>query len=175
MGMTKTFYFIKKDEYTAEEIEKKVKELSACRVYFSQELKWLPIYSLNVCEGCDHANKGFMQNLQEIFGKPILSFSVFDSDFLSTAICKDGGIYRYACMASDIAEDFMAIDEYSEELPEFLCDYGIEYEQLEEIWEDEEVVFEEDRLGELVKLLGTILVCDEDEAMEHVQPISSEA
>lgn len=174
MGLTKTFYLIKKDDCTAKEIEQKVTSLSACTVYFKPDLKWLPIYCERFCDGCDHADEDFMGKLQEVFEKPIIAFSVFDSDFSSAAIYRDGEISRYACTAGEMVEEFMETDEYSEELPDFLCDYGIEYERLKEIWEDDEVIFEEDRLEELAKLLGVVLIGDDDDEGEDILRISSE-
>lgn len=174
MGMTRVFYFVKKNQLTPEIIHEKLKGAfvlgnQSLAVFYQTNKDWLPVFDAYYCEGQYNANKEFMVSLEELFGSPVIALAVFDSDVAFVSIYESGELHCYVHADEFMLEEF-GFEEYEPTIPVELRNY-VDDEELQKIW-DGEYIFAEDLLQEIARLLNTFLVFDENEAEEDVEVIN---
>ena len=174
MGMTRVFYFVKKNELTAKQIREKLRSASALAypsysVFYKDTLDWLPVFDTNYCEGRYNADEGFLTSLEETFGSPVIALSSFDSDAVFVSIYENGELHRYIHADEFMLEEF-GFEEYEPAIPAELESY-VNAEELRKLWNEEHFFDAEDFIQDLVRLLNTFLAFDEDDAEEDVEII----
>lgn len=171
MGMTRVFYFVKKNELTAEQIREKLLNASALAypsytVFYKDTVDWLPVFDANYCEGQYNVDEGFLTSLEETFGSPVIAFSTFDSDVAFVSIYENGELHRYIHADEFMLEEF-GFEEYEPAIPAELVSY-VDEKELQKMW-NEEHVFAEDLIQDIARLLNTFLVFDENDIEEGIE------
>lgn len=174
MGMTRVFYFVKKNQLTQENIREKLKGTTVLgaqsfSVFYQTNKDWLPVFDAYYCEGQYNADKEFMVSLEELFGAPVIALATFDSDVAFVSIYERGELHCYVHADEFMLEEF-GFEEYESMIPTELKNY-VDGEELQKIW-DGEYIFAEDLLQDIANLLNTFLVFDENEAEEDVEVIT---
>ena len=129
--------------------------------------KWLPLFEENFCGSASSLDAGV---ISEIFGTPVLAFSIFDSDILFVSYRDPEKAIRVD-YAKPNFEEFEEYDDrlYKAEFPQFLCAYGDE-QLLREIWEGEEV-FADDRMLKLCEVIGAQVLYVAEELPEGYERV----
>jgi len=178
MGTTRTFYSIKRDQLIVDDIKSKISELAdicmdSCTAYFSEHLRWIPIFSSTLCEGNCYAENFTLIEIEKLFGTPVIVLSVSDSDVGLVNICENGIVSRFSFSDESRLKD-NGFGEYSTAFPEALCSYTTDKEKLQELWNSVNYIFAEDLISEISDLIGTMMVFDFDEEYTDTLLICSE-
>ena len=178
MGMTRVFFLIKKNNLTNADFHRIGKALAEVfgetfSIYNGPVLKLVPVFAAGLCEGAYWVEDDVLKEMERLSGNPVMAFSVFDSDVAFAYSCENGEVGRYVKPDEGMLEEY-GFEEYSTELPEFLCNYGISREELEEIWGEDSDVFAEESFFRIEEQLGTIFVFGEDEEYEGLEGIREE-
>lgn len=152
MGMTRAFYFIKKQQLTEEEAQVKERQLSGlygekATVFYLPQAEWIPLYAQGLCEGTYAISDEELQLLEEIFNGPIVMFSIFDDTVLLVCVSLKEKIYKY------VHNDYGEFYDYINSVPEALYQCGLNKEELNKVWKEKKVD-ELTRLYMLANLLG---------------------
>jgi len=143
---------------------------------YREDARWLPLFVESLCDG-DIVDSGKLRGLSRQFQTPVFSFALFDSDVLFLSYCddKEGIVYDYA------KPNYEGFDEYDEEgyqseFPQFLLTlFGAEQEEaLRAVWEEENMVFADDRMAKLAELLGLELIYEFSKDIPGFQRIVGE-
>lgn len=174
MGLTRTFYIVRKGKLTVKDFNKMKKVFSevcgdSCTIYYGETLDWIPLFATSICEGTYYIDDSKLAVMEEISGSPVMACSVFDSDVALIHFCRTGEISHHIYADEAALEEF-GFEEYSTEPPGFLCDYGVDRKKLIEIWKEENI-FAEECLYQIAKLMKTILVFDHDEKYEGIMVV----
>lgn len=141
---------------------------SAVTAAFAEDAKWIPIFEANMCEGFNASSRD-TDRLAELFGVPVLAFSIFDSDVLmvSYSDCERGVKANFAKPNFPEMEEFDT-DCYRTEFPEFIRAYctADKQERLMEIWNSEEYTFADDRMIDICELVGAQAIYSGEELPE---------
>ena len=176
MGMTRTFYLVKKNGLTLEDAENRMSKLvqmdrKSYTMFYSEKWDWISIFGTWLCEGAYNADDDFLRSLEETFGGDVIALSVFYRDVALVAMCRESTIYRYVNADAFMLEEF-GFEEYEPSFPEGLERYGIPQEQLKALWQEKEkFTFAEELLQELADLLHAKLVFSEDDEPEDAERI----
>lgn len=140
-------------------------------IAYSPDAKWLPLFETTLCEGYTASSKDTAW-LSKLFAAPVLAFSIFDSDvlFVSYSDAKKGICYDYV---KPNFEEFKEYDteQYSTEFPNFLSEFCNKSE-LEAIWDNTDVIFADNRLEKLCRLMQIDLLFDGTCVLEGFQLIT---
>lgn len=134
---------------------------------------WLPFFDERMCEGNIACSKD-AKKLSKLFAAPVLALAVFDSDIMFVSFCDaaQGIVYDYAKPNLDDMEEYDA-DLYSTDFPAFLLEFcpPEHHDELKDVWAEPEMVFADDRMGEICEILSCPLVYASNELPDGYQPI----
>ena len=140
-------------------------------IAFCETSKWLPMFEENLCEGYNAISKDTTR-FSEIFGAPVIAFSLFDSDvlFVSYSDAEKGVAYDYerSNFGDEEDDDASEYGPYIPGYPEFLQALCKEdnRDRLRDIWASTEYVFADDKMADICDLLGMSVIYDGAEMPE---------
>lgn len=182
MGTSMGFVLLQNRGFTQEELKNCLarrplagrKNRCAETVAFREDAKWLPYFEEWRCESCNCSSQS-LEPLSQQFQTPVLAFTIFDSDILFVSYCdaEKQIFYDYVKPNCPEMEEYDA-EIYQEGLPTFLLslDGGDNVQRIEDvqklkaIWDEEGLVFADDRMHNLLKFLGMQVVYDENDIPE---------
>lgn len=182
MGLSIAVYFIQNKSFAPEKLAAKMsgegtggESLFDAMIAYNKAAKWLPFFQMDICEGYT-ADIEDVKDLALRFEAPVLAMSVLDSDvlYLSYYEPETGEEYSYARPNDGEMEEY--VEGYSTEFPAFLSKLcgSDEHSALEEIWENAEFAFTEDRMEKLCSALQAKPLYSADEIPEGYTAIYSE-
>lgn len=130
--MSDAFWFVQ-NRITEDEVTKKELEISkiygmGAKIYYKKNSEWLPIYVEKLCEGLYANAPKDLCNIEKILNSPVLVVSTFDEDFEFLQICVQGKMRRY------VRGEYEEFYDYENMIPDELYEWGMNREQLEELW-----------------------------------------
>lgn len=143
-------------------------------VAYREDAGWLPYFITELCDGHIVSSRELVRTSEQ-FAAPVLAFAVFDSDILFLSYC-DGEkqvFYDYVKPNCPEMEEYDQ-EVYQEGLPAFLLSLDGEdnvqrlgdLQRLKDIWDEEDMVFADDRMHNLLQFLGMQVIYDENDIPE---------
>ena len=141
---------------------------------FSENAKWLPYFETDLCDGHICSSKDLIE-VSKFYATPVLSFSIFDSDILFVSYWDAEKGTFYDCVKPNYPEmEEYDTEVYQEGLPAFLLSLDGEesvqqlgdIQKLKDIWDEEDMVFADDRMHNLLQFLGMQVIYDENDIPE---------
>lgn len=168
MGTTMSFYNILNNGFTPEQLQKIISPLTKGGVIgYNASSKWLPFFEANRCEGYIASSKD-AKELSQVFGTPVLVFSIFDSDIL--LVSYSNAAKNVVCNYVKPNFDDPEMGLHSTVFPECMLDF-CNQDKLKEIWEEPDVVFADERMEKICKLIEVKLLYHPDYMPEGFQAI----
>lgn len=143
---------------------------------YCESQRWLPLFIESLCDGYTVSSTD-LKTLSQQFNTPVFGFAIYDSDVLFVSYCD---------AQKDIAYDhakpnFQGFEEYdshlyTQDFPTFmldLCDAS-RHEELLAAWNEEDMVFADDRLDKIADLLDFKLFYDFSCDLPGFQAITAE-
>lgn len=142
---------------------------------FREDARWLLYFESWRCENCNCSSKD-LKELSQRFDTPILAFAIFDSDVLFLSYCDDAKQVFYDYIKPNFPEMLEEFDDhdYQTGLPIFLLSLAGKdnaqqsetIQQLKDIWDEEDLIFADDRMHNLLQFLDAQVIYDEEEIPE---------
>lgn len=179
MGTTMSFFYVKREGRTPVELGR----LLAGRgkggfplfLGYRADMDWLPCFEADLCEGNIMGSR-MCADYSTLFGAPVLSFALFDSDvlYLSCADQRTGVKWDYAKANFEDEEGYT--EGYTQAFPKELLTLFPESdgETLRAVWDREEEVFADDRMCDLLRCLGLPAVYGAEEFPDGYQVLTAE-
>lgn len=138
---------------------------------YASEARWLPYFDEGLCMGgiLDERDLNALSNL---FGAPILAFSIYDSDAVELFFCdaQTRTTYDYGTSLCPGMIDFE--DGCSQACPLFLAGLlGVEEAQIQAAWNQEDLVFADDIMTEILEIMGAPAVFDASEDLSGYEKL----
>ena len=143
-------------------------------IAFQPEARWLPYFETWLCDG-NIVSSEDLQEVSEQFGTSVLAFAIFDSDILFVSYCDAERRVFYDFVKPNYSEmEEYDTEVYQEGLPSFLLSLDGEdnvqqmgdLQRLKDIWDEEDMVFADDRMHNLLQFLGMQVIYDENDIPE---------
>jgi hypothetical protein len=143
-------------------------------IAFQPGTRWLPYFETWLCDG-NIVSSEDLQEVSEQFGTAVLAFAVFDSDILFISYCDAEQQVFYDFVKPNYPEiEEYDTEIYQEGLPAFLLSLDKEdnvqqmgdLQRLKDIWDEEDMVFADDRMHNILQFLGMQVICDENDIPE---------
>lgn len=147
-------------------------------VAYREDARLLPCFDWKLCEG-HTASARDAELLGQIFGAPVISFAVMDSDALMVSYSNPGtGIRADYARANrpGMEDELFDMDVYRPDFPEFLWEYCDEADRgkLREIWESQDYTFAEEKMEDIGGLLGIDFLYERDDVPEGYEALEAE-
>lgn len=175
MGTTMSFYSIKNQGMTPEELQEKMKSASipsGAVIGYSACAKWLPLFDKTYCD--DDMESMTANQLSQMLGAPVILFSLYDSDFLFFSYCD--AAHEISCESlkppKPIIEAY-ELEECNTDLPQVLLDFCApdKHDQLRKIWDATDAIFADDSMCEICHLLEAPILYDDSDIPAGFQAV----